>query len=80
MKTHHIFLMIMISFVILGSIYTGIIISTQSEKYVLWCVDKNGIEIPIIFRGFDENDINAIDKCRDIMFQPTRYYIELIND
>ncbi len=60
-----------------GSIYGGYIIHTGSEEYVLWCVDKNGIEMPIIFTGFDENDISAIDECKDVMFEPVEYHVNL---
>lgn len=54
-------------------------IKNSDDNYVLWCIDKNGIEKAVIFQGINEDDINAVSKCRDIMFEPVDYRITKYN-
>ena len=52
-----------------------IVLVFSTHEYTLWCIDKEGIEIAYQFYGTSKNEIRAVEKCRELMFEPVDYWV-----
>lgn len=47
----------------------------ENNDCVLWCIDNKGIETPCVFKCWNIDNINPIEKCRELQFNPVDYRV-----
>jgi len=80
MNNSLLFAVIALTIVISVGIWGTIIMFEERETYVLVCVGEDGTELLHEFIGFDKNDINAVQTCKRLMFEPVDYYVAQVFD